>query len=476
MIFIVYAHTDRASIKTSMGAADYSYYFVLKSYIPVLQKLGTVIQIDDPEIQLNAVCDAAKLLSQSCIFLQFSPPHKIFPDYKCLSVSVFAWEYTTIPSDVWGGLKWNDWRKGLSHQGAAITHSSIAKAVLKESMGNDYLAIDVASPLWDKHKEILAKEKISNTLRFKGILFDSKNMLFDVEKSSIEDIANKVSIVGDCEVELRGVVYTSVFCPSDGRKNWEDMISSFCYELRDKTDVTLVLKLIHSNQFDAIKEVIPEIRRNVPFKCRVVLIAGYLPTNTYHELIRLTDYVVNSSHGEGQCLPLMEFMSAGVPAIAPIHTAMADYMSDNTGFVVESSYEWTYWPHDPRLKLKTMRSRINWMSLRHAYRDSYTLRLESPCQYEQLQNAATESLKNYASKERAYMKLTDFFTLFLRNHSMIIDLKPMGSVRESIFYVLHFCVKVSSPSRFKTLFGRKKERLLSRLRRIKKVIKDFLIK
>ena len=55
MIFIAYAHTSDSSIKSSMGAADYSYYFVLKRYIPVLKALGTLIQIAEPERELDEI-------------------------------------------------------------------------------------------------------------------------------------------------------------------------------------------------------------------------------------------------------------------------------------------------------------------------------------------------------------------------------------------------------------------------------------
>ena len=43
---------------------------------------------------------------------------------------------------------------------------------------------------------------------------------------------------------------------------------------------------------------------------------------------------MNASRCEGLYLPLMEFMSCGTPAIAPDHSAMADYMDAQVGFVV----------------------------------------------------------------------------------------------------------------------------------------------
>ena len=47
-------------------------------------------------------------------------------------------------------------------------------------------------------------------------------------------------------------------------------------------------------------------------------------------------------------MPLMEFMSAGRPVIAPRHTAMADYIDESSAFIVASSPEHNVWPDDPR--------------------------------------------------------------------------------------------------------------------------------
>ena len=66
---------------------------------------------------------------------------------------------------------------------------------------------------------------------------------------------------------------------------------------------------------------------------------GYLNDDEYAKLVQGSTYVVNAAHGEGQCLPLMEYMSAGKPAIAPSHTAMEEYINEGNSFVVKSSAE-----------------------------------------------------------------------------------------------------------------------------------------
>jgi hypothetical protein len=140
VIFAVCARVDNRSIKSSMGAAEYSYFFVLQRYIPVLGKLGKVVLISDPELQLDDVFRTAKMMNEKCVFLQFSPPHKAYTKTNHPSLCVFAWEFTTIPTDSWGNDVSNDWRTTLTSHQAAITHSSMAVTAVKDAMGSDLIS------------------------------------------------------------------------------------------------------------------------------------------------------------------------------------------------------------------------------------------------------------------------------------------------------------------------------------------------
>ena len=460
MIFIAYAHTSDSSIKSSMGAADYSYYFVLKRYIPVLKALGTLIQIAEPERELDEIVSAAKLARLPCVFLQFSPPHKIYPHFACPSISVFAWEYTSVPTDSWGGDEWNDWRKGLHLSGAAITHSKMAVSAVKTAMGESYPIVDVAAPLWNTFEAVKTGhgDALVN-LKYDGCFFDSWQANFNVAEKQVEECEGFISRDGPQDVALEGIVYTSVFCPIDGRKNWGDLVSAFCYAFRDKAEATLVLKTIHFDDLEGLRETLPILCKNTPFKCRIVIIAGFLSSETYQDLIRASSYIVNSSYGEGQCLPLMEFMSAGVPAIAPAHSAMADYVSAKSGFPLESSPEWTHWPHDPRILLKTMRFRLNWESLRQAYVDSFELRREGGAAYSALQQGAKSSLYDYCSEQEAQKKLREFFSNTFRLKDSDLALRPIARSRQVVFYLALMLVRLSSPDRWRPIIRRNKEKV-----------------
>jgi glycosyltransferase involved in cell wall biosynthesis len=447
-----------------MGAADYSYFFVLKRYIPVLEKLGHVIQIEDPELELDEIRRAANMIGEACVFLQFAPPHKAYVNNQFISVCIFAWEYSTIPTDSWGGNEPNDWRKTLGDHGAAITHSKMAVSAVMDEMGDDFLVVSAPAPLWDSYSEISDFDDQMKVIEYEGLLFDSRSDDLDVYSNMLN-----TSVVSQHKLELEGVIYTSVFCPSDGRKNWTDLVSAYCYAFRDNTAVTLLLKLVHADQFLAMREVLTALHFNSPFKCSVVIVTGYLQSDVYRTIIEATTYVVNSSYGEGQCLPLMEFMSSGVPAIAPSHSAMADYMSENTGYVVESSKEWTHWPHDPRVLLKTMRFRINWQSMREAYVKSYETYISDQSTYQSFRLESKYSLKKYCSQEEVTSALSRFFKQLMDKNNLSSLDRDQG-YKKYVFMVCHVGAIMTSINRLKILVVRLYKLLDKQLRLFKRMV------
>src|ERR1700693_3272304 len=107
------------------------------------------------------------------------------------------------------------------------------------------------------------------------------------------------------------------------------MLCGFCMTLRDCADATLIFKLTHHDRDLAFEHLLETMYRLAPFKCRVVMILGYLDDADYERMVGATSFALNASAGEGQCLPLMEFMSAGKPSIAPRNTALTDYLTDD---------------------------------------------------------------------------------------------------------------------------------------------------
>ncbi|MEZ5569499.1 MAG: glycosyltransferase [Halioglobus sp.] len=210
------------------------------------------------------------------------------------------------------------------------------------------------------------------------------------------------------DIRLKGVVYTSIFNPRDGRKNWEDILTAFCWAFRDQEDVTLILKMTYKDMSGYLDDIFGLFCQLHPFKCRVVVVHGYISGADYDALISATSYIVNASRSEGQCLPLMEYMSCGVPAIAPDNTAMADYICSNSAFIVESTPEPHYWPHDPQQIFTTLWYRPSWESLHKAYRDSYELANASQERYRSMSMQAWKNQYEYCSSDVLSNRLAAF--------------------------------------------------------------------
>lgn len=429
MLIIIHSETNQHTIAQNLGRSEYSYYFVLKEYRPVLERLGRVVEVLDPQAEVDALYRECLSRGEPCVFLSFSPPHRTPVHLACPTLPVFAWEFSTIPNEPFAGEPRNDWRTVLAACGAAITHSNYTVNAVREAMSEDYPIVAVPAPVWDRFAARGAQlhgQTSTGPLRLtiKGLVADSRkldlNAFGPAHLRSGEGIDFTAPVI-DQELLLDGVVYTSVFNPGDGRKNWEDMLSAFCVSFRDVEDATLVLKLTHHDAEEALGDILHHLYKNQSYRCRIVLIYGYLADPDYERLVQATRYVVNTSYGEGQCLPLMEFMSCGKPAVAPRTTAMIDYLSADNAFLIESTDELTAWPHDPRRAFRTLRYVTNWASLCEAYKASYDVAKNQPARYAQMSAQAVSSLQGFCSQAVAEQRLQVFLAQLFEQRAVAME-------------------------------------------------------
>ncbi|MBD9634220.1 glycosyltransferase [Pseudomonas sp. PDM19] len=207
---------------------------------------------------------------------------------------------------------------------------------------------------------------------------------------------------------IEGVVYTSVFNPDDGRKNWEQLVTAFCWAFRDTEDATLVLKITQRDLSVYYVRMLTLLSQLSPFKCRVLVLHGFLEDEQFGRLFSATSFYVNFSRCEGLCLPLMEFLACGKPALAPAHTAMADYVDDSLALVIPAGHEHSVWPQDSRILYRTLRHRPDWGALMRAYQDSYRIARQQPARYETMSQAALARMRSYADTARFQAQLSAF--------------------------------------------------------------------
>jgi glycosyltransferase involved in cell wall biosynthesis len=463
-VFLLYSGTNSDNLRDKLGHAEYSYFFVREQFRTMLEKRGTVVVVSDPESEVDPIYDAMRAQGRACVFLPFCAPHLMPRDIRCPTVPVFAWEFDTIPDEVWDDDPRHDWHAALSSVGKAITHSQYSAHAIASAMGPHFPVEWIPAPVWDNYRSASRSQSATAAaaeLSVTGMIVDSRdpatfapqpavpprpNLTWRLEVTARYALAWYRDVVRDLlpfagkafgsrlhaalrrnvarrrelkktmrgparkpvPLNLGGCTFLAVLNPYDGRKNWQDMVTAFCASLRDCSDATLILKFTNVDSTSEMDEVRSLLRKLQPFQCRVVAFDEFLDASRYRKLVVASTFAVNSSLAEGQCLPLMEAMSCAVPVIAPQHTGMSDYVDDQVGFVVKSSQELCCWPHDPRKVFRARRYRIDWLSLVEAYRDGYRVAKEQPERYRQLSEAAAARMQSYCSEACVYEKLQRF--------------------------------------------------------------------
>jgi glycosyltransferase involved in cell wall biosynthesis len=411
MIFITHTTFDDASIKDNYGAPQYSYHFVMKAFEPVLDRLGRREHVAAPLRDVDAIYAAAQARGEDCLFLSFSPPQLTPLGLACPTAPVFAWEYETIPDESWTDDPRHDWRYVFARTGMALTLCSAAAHAVRRSMGEAFPIWVTPAPVFDRFAaqrtpargwrepfEFAVEGALAIDVRDTDLApFRPEGPPRNAERA-LQMVQVARAAAAQPPLRLEGVVYTSVLCPRDSRKNWEDMVAGFVWAFRETPTATLVLKLTQAGLEDAVGPILRFLGGLGAFRCRIVLIHGLLSDAAYAALIDATSYAVNTSVGEGQCMPLVEYMSCGRPAVAPAHTAMADYITPENAFVVPSRERGAIWPHDDRGLQRSRNHQISFAELVRRYRESYRA-AQDPARYARMSAASFESVRAFCSED-----------------------------------------------------------------------------
>ncbi len=209
-------------------------------------------------------------------------------------------------------------------------------------------------------------------------------------------------------LELSGVVYTTILNPFDARKNWQDLLSGFLLALKDQDDATLVVKLVVSADWEAeaLAEMLAFYRNTgLSHRCKLAFVTAYLSDDQMVELARASTYYVNTSRAEGLCMPLQNFMAAGRPALAPPHTGMAESIDEQCGFPLQSHPEPAPWPQEIDNGYRTTWHRLVWQSLHDRLRASYEMAKHDRTRYQTLAERARERIRDLAGVESVWPRL-----------------------------------------------------------------------
>ncbi|CAI8842170.1 Glycosyltransferase [Pseudomonas sp. IT-347P] len=177
MNFILYSDVNARSISQSLGRPEYSYYFVLKAYRPVLESLGRVHVVASAD-DVDPLYLQLRQAGEECLFLSFAPPHKTPIGLQCPMVCVIAWEYDSIPNEYADNDACHDWRQTLTRHGRVITLSTHTAQAIRRSLGDDFPVLVLPTPLWERFAQVRrdypsVPVNPGSTLQIKGCIIDS---------------------------------------------------------------------------------------------------------------------------------------------------------------------------------------------------------------------------------------------------------------------------------------------------------------
>lgn len=225
----------------------------------------------------------------------------------------------------------------------------------------------------------------------------------------VETVSNALPAI-DQRVRLHGVVFTCVLRAEDETRNWTEMLTAFCWAFRDQPDATLVFKLTHSDLSSGRIAMLTNLSRLSPFQCRVVVINAYLEDAEYEHLIAASHYLVHPAQSEASAITVQEFMSAGRPVLAPCHSALSDWIDDDSELRLRSSVQPAYWGRDPDKRLYLRDHRLDWVSFCEVFARSFAIAIDEPERYRALSQRARTVAQERASLDDMAEAWRTFFT------------------------------------------------------------------
>ena len=423
----------------NLGVPGYSHDIVMQLYVPILEQWGQVVHVANPAEELEAAITSADSQGLAPLHLSVIPCQDAYLSARVPNVLMPAWEFPDIPDHDFGDNPQNNWVDVANRCDGLMVSGPFTEQAFRKSGTTapiHFVQVPTASSYfqltdWDGEKKTVIEcpaysfpEAKSETKKLAPIKLKRppgglkrvgkqiETVVRHTAKNALGgDAYNRVSqrfrnLGGDVmpkpnldRVELSGIVYTSIFNPNDGRKNWQDLITSFLAAVGDRTDVTLVLKLITRDPAAVTRFLRWYASRDISHQCKMVVIAEYLTEEQLVDLASASTYYIQTTRAEGNCLPLMNYLSAGRPGVTPCHSAISDYMTPTMGFIAESHPEPAAWPHDPQYRTRSSWGRLVWTSMVDQIRRSYQTVSEQPEAYQQFSQSARQAMRDWCSTE-----------------------------------------------------------------------------
>ncbi|MBP9035746.1 MAG: glycosyltransferase family 1 protein, partial [Pseudomonadales bacterium] len=83
MHFLLYSRINADNIGRSLGAPEYSYYFLLKEFRVAFERLGSVTIVEDPAAEADAAYDRCRARGEDCVLVAFTAPQNLPEVRRC---------------------------------------------------------------------------------------------------------------------------------------------------------------------------------------------------------------------------------------------------------------------------------------------------------------------------------------------------------------------------------------------------------
>ncbi len=484
----------------NMGVSGYSYDFLVRVFRPFLQRWGEVIEVRQPESELESAARMARSRNLEPVHLSFRPFQHVCLAESVPNIVFPAWEFPDVPDIEFDGDPRSDWVDVANRCSLILTVGPFTADTLRRAgVRTPIRIVPVPTtmqydqlPPWDDgshttldcsayvvagsgppdgsrhvpagvhagsaavpHTGVTAKVKTSfrwirRKLMRTGYVLARHGYRYFAKPLMPPNLFQALWCAGGgaswewsqarrrqtlpytpvSRVNLSGVVYTSILNPADNRKNWDDLLSGFLLAFRDRQDVTLVVKQVTSDPHLPARIMNQYRSLGVSHRCKLVFISDYLTDEQMLALARATTYYFQTTRAEGACLPLMDYLVAGRPAVSPRHSAVGDYFSGEMGFVIDSHPEPTAFPHDPELYMKTTWARLVWPSLVEQLRKSHEIAQHDRPAYDALAERAQEKMLQWSGPQSVWPHLESALELVTSSIPADVDTAGVADLKK----------------------------------------------
>ncbi len=418
MIYIVFYKKD-GNFANRIGLDEIQNYAHFKDFRPLLEKRGTVVYTKDPLDQVNGVYKFAKHVGEPSLYISFSPPDQDFSNI--ISPKIFICSLIKYQNQYFSGsnqfISEDLLRSSINTSLAGIAHCVSSVETISNLTNHKVPMAQIPPPIWDSYNKSQEQPTLedvsSNTISTNGNILDTtirklkpKSVYYKTPiKRKIEAIRTLYKIKHlpkylkkylyqkgsihffPTKLELQGVVFTAVIRPSNSFKDWKKLIVDFIEVFKNKEDAILIIKMVGQVN-EQIKESCIPLLRQKSIKCRIIIIFEHLPESNYKQLVRSTSFILNISSSKTVGNSLLEFMSAGKPAISPNYSELHMLSTENTIYAQKTNQD-------------------NY-SLNEAFVQAYEMKKHNRALYLSMAKAANDSMKNYCSSEIIETKFFQF--------------------------------------------------------------------